>query len=97
MTSSVSTTLAGYQKGFTDVTGQEITIQNGTTLMVYCHHPYVNTNDYFGFVLYYNSGMSVFTVSNTNADLPFTIDGDKLIFRTGYWIVKVAVISTSLN
>ena len=93
--SAVATALAGYQKGLVNASGKEIIMPNNTTLIVYCHHPYTMENDYLGFVLCYNNVITVFTIANTSADLPFTISGNKLIFKSGYWLVKVAVISTS--
>lgn len=91
--SAVATALANYQKGFTTVSGQEITMPSETTLMVYCHHPYTNGYNYLGFVLSYNDVISDFTIANTNADLPFTTNGNKITFKGGWWIVKIAVIS----
>ena len=91
--SAVATALAGYQKGLVNASGQEIIMPNNTTLIVYCHHPYTNENDYLGFVLFYNNVISVFTIANTNADLPFTTNGNKITFKGGWWVVKTAVIS----
>lgn len=93
---AVATALAGYQKGLVNASGQEITIPSNTTLIIYCHHPYTNNNDYLGFVLSYNDVISVFTIANTNADLPFTTNGNKIIFKGDWWLVKTAVISVFL-
>ena len=94
---AVATALENYQSKFVDATGQEITIPHRTTLIVYCHHPYTDANDYLGFVLSYSNAISVFTIANTNAGLPFTITGNKVTFKGGYWIVKVAKVSDELN
>ena len=94
--SAVATALAGYQKGLVNASGQEIIMPNNTTLIVYCHHPYSTEYDYLGFVLGYNNVISVFTIANTNADLPFTTNGNKITFKGDWWLVKTAVISAFL-
>ena len=91
---ALANTLANYQKHLVDVTGQEITMPSGATLMIYCHHPYSNTHDYFGFALNYNNAITVFTIANTNGDLPFTTAGAKITFKGGWWKVKITELSS---